>query len=552
MAIEIPDLSGLDQDFVDQAFAYAVQLLAEKRPNIDTRFGVIGNLILNADGILGGARRTNWDRLRRSLSLLEIEKDPSLADDDVVDGVLSNWNVTRQQAAEAQGEVTIVLDSLVAFTVAAGEVFIGNGKRFVTETAFAGRTDSANVLTSTDRAIVQIGDNEWAFTIEVVAEEAGTASMLRKNDPLVPESASSAFVRAFATNDFTSGANLQTNAQLLDELQEGPAVQAYSNRITNGSLVRKSGETGFSTILAMSTVGMNDPEMTRDQHWLFPVSGGGRTDIYLRSQALPQSVSLTKTATLIDVEEDGGIWQLSLLRDDAPGFYEISKIRLPSSPETDAGYEVVEDIRGLDLTGDDLYLPDLETTLEGVYSRYQAATIRFLDTDTDTASLTVNSSKQQYEVTAVTMPLVKELQAFIGARKRTNPGGDHLVKGAVPCFLTLNFEIQRRRTPATIDTEAIKNDLADYVNGTKFPGKLYAAALARIIDEQLPDDVDCGAVDMFGRIRRPDGFQRFIRADDVLTVPDEPGSYSTGRTVAFFLDPAAIGISVVDVEVPAV
>lgn len=552
MAIEVPDLATIDQDFIDQAFAYIVQLLAEKRPRIDTRFGVIGNLMLDSDAILDGARRTNWDRLRRSMSLLAISEDPTLADDDIVDGVLSNWGVSRRQAANASGEVTIILNSLVAFTVAAGEVFIANGYRFLTETSFAGRTDIANVLADTDRVITQISEAEWAMTINVVAEAAGTASMLRKDDTLIPESTSSAFVRAYATNDFSGGLDIQTNTQLLDELQAGAAAQAYSNRVTNGSMIRKAAGGAFANILAMSTVGMNDPEMTRDQHWLFPVSGGGRTDLYLRSQALPQSVSRTKTATLIDIQADGGIWQFSLLRDEAPGFYEVSKIRLQSTAETDTGYEVTEDIRGVDLTGDDLYVPDIATALEAVYSRFQAATIRFLDTDTPTGDLTVNSATQDYEVTVVTMPLVQELQEFIGDRTRTNPAGDHLVKGAVPCFLTLNFEIQRRRNPVTIDTDAIASALANYVNSTNFPGKIYASALSRIVDEQLPSNVDCGAIDMFGRIRRPDGVQRFIRADDVLTIPDEPEAYSTGRTVTFFLDPASVGISILDVEVPAV
>lgn len=551
MTIEIPDLSSLTQAQVDQGFAYAVQLLAEKRPNIDTRRGVIGDLMLDADAIFDAARRENWDRLRLSMSLLAITEDPALAEEDTVDQVLSNWGITRRSASNASGEMTIVLNALVAFTVAAGEVFTADGVRFITETAFAARTDPANVISATDRALTQIADDQWAFTITVVAEEPGSDGLIRKDTAMVPSSTSSAFVKAFAANDFTGGADAQTNAELLLEQQEGIATKAYSNRPSTVAAIKA--QEGFETIEAISVVGFGDPEMVRDQHWLFPMSGGGRTDLYLRSQFLPQSITKTVTATLIDKTGDGGIWQFSLLRDDAPGFYEVTQVRLTSSPPDDSGYEITEDIRGVDLTQpNEEYVPDIQTTLEAVYSKYQAATIRFLDTDTDVSSLTENNATQDYEIAVSVMPLVRQVQEFIGDRDAVNPNGDHLVKAAVPCFLTLNFELQRQRTTATVDEDGIKSALTAYVNDLDFPGKIYAGALSRLVDERLPDKIDVSAIDMFGRIRRPDGVDRYIRADDILTVPDEPEAFTTGRTVCFFLETAAIGISIVDVEVPAV
>ena len=218
--------------------------------------------------------------------------------------------------------------------------------------------------------------------------------------------------------------------------------------------------TDFPNIEDISIVGYGDAEMIRDQHWLFPLSGGGRTDLYLRSQQSTQAVSLVKTATLIDILTDGGVWQFSIARDDAPGFYEVSKILVRGADPVETGFAVTEDIRGLDLTGDDVYVPDLETVMEGVYSRYQASTIRFLDTSTPTAGLSINSSTQDYDVTAVTMPLVKPVQEFLGDRGVRNPAGDILVKAAIPCFLSLNVELPRRRTDSTVDEARIKSNLA--------------------------------------------------------------------------------------------
>jgi hypothetical protein len=308
----------------------------------------------------------------------------------------------------------------------------------------------------------------------------------------------------------------------------------------------------FATIEDMSIVGFGDSEMVRDQHWLFPVSGGGRTDIYLRSQQKIQSVVLTKTAVLIDKTVNGGVWQFSIARDDAPGFYEITKIIVSGSDSTQTGYEVTSDIRGIDLTGDDTYTPDILTALEAAYSRYQAATIQFLDTDTDTTSLTEGTSTQDYSVSVATMPIVKEVQQFVGDRRVRNPAGDILVKGAIPCFLGLSFEIQRRRTDDEIDEDTIKNNLVAYVNTLGFPGRLYASALHRIVDEQLPDNVDAGDIYMVGRIRRPDGTDVYIRDTAVLVVPDHSAYFTSGRTVIFNLEQTDIAITITNVDVPDV
>ena len=296
--------------------------------------------------------------------------------------------------------------------------------------------------------------------------------------------------------------------------------------------------------------------MQRDQHWLFPVSGGGRSDVYLRSQALPNKVEFNKTATVVRKTTDGAIWSFSIDRDDAPGFYEVTKIIIKGADATTSGYEVTSDTRNLDISGS-IYLPDVQTSLEGTYSKYQTATIEFLDTDTSVTDEECGcpdgeAITKDYTVTVSVMPLIKELQEFLGDRQIIAPTGDVLVKGAIPCELSIGFDLERHNTTATVDTASIAKSLASYVNNLGFASVLYASALSRIIDEFLPTGIDAGSVDMFGRIRKPDGKIEYIRSDNVLKIPTDNAAFTSGRTTVFMLSADDVAINDTSISVPAV
>lgn len=558
MAVEITTLTELSQEDVDQAFEYLAQLLLELYPTIDTRRGVIGDLVLRLHAIGYGAVKENIDRLQRSSSLKAITEEPTLADDAIVDAALSNYRVTRKAAVFAAGEVTIVLSQQLSVTIAADALFTANGQTYRTTDAFTSRLSSSNVLADTDRLLQQIATDRWAFTVEVEAEDAGSEGQAKKGDKFVPELAPTGFVQAYAAGDFSAGTAVETNSELLARLQAGAAARAFSNRLTTAAMITNAPDSGhalakagFADVVATSFVGYGDAEMQRDQHWIFPVSGGGRVDAYVRTQPLYNLIGLTVTATLIEKRSAGSVWQFSLTRDKAPGAYEVTGVLLEDDDPTLTGFEVLETIRSVDLTGD-VYVPDIETAQEGVFSRFQALTVRFLDTRTNVASLTVNEATQDYAATLAVMPLIEDLQVYLADRGVTDPAGDILVKAAIPCFLHLSFTLERRRTSATVDTDAIVAALQAYVNATGFIGKLYASDLIRVMDALLPDKISPRSIEMFGRIVCPDGTTRYIRSDEVLTIPEVPTAYLSGRTCVFLL--AADGVAITDeaVDVPEV
>lgn len=552
MAVTIKDLSQLNIADVQANQQRLNEQLQEFDPTVQTKRGPLGDYLGYYGAVIETGTQVNIDMLQRSWSLQQVVADPSLADDDTVDGILSNFLLTRNPGTAANGQVTIVVSQLAVVTIANGAQFTINGQTFVTLSSFTARTSSSNVLSATDRLMTQLTDGNYAFVIDVTAQSVGTAGNVSKDTLVTPVAEPSNFVKAYTTNDFTGGTSAQTNAQLVSLLEEGLAAKALSGRTNMNAALRDQAE--FSGVLATSIIGAGDEEMIRDAHTIFPLSFGGKIDWYIRAQELPQNVGLTKTATLVQVLDDAtGIWQFNLSRDEVPGFYDVPRIILPGS--TAAGsYPITSDVRSNDMTGASInnVLPDIETVTEGAYTRYQAAVIQFHDTDTSCVGKTVNVSTQDYAVTVRAMPLLADMQAYASDRHVRNAAGDVLVKAPVPCFLQLSFSIFVHAGDAEIDTGAIATALAATINNYGFSGQLPAGLLQSVVQGFLTSGQFCGAIDMFGKLRRPDGHVQFLRSFDRLVIPHLPSIMTTSRTAVFFLDPADVAIAVETIALPTV
>ena len=73
-----------------------------------------------------------------------------------------------------------------------------------------------------------------------------------------------------------------------------------------------------------------------------------------------------------------------------------------------------------------------------------------------------------------------------------------------------------------------------------------------IYNHLVGDCVGLSAINMTGRIRKPDGTTTVLNSTEVLIIPDKPAEMVTGRTTAFFLDPSDIAISEELVDIPEI
>lgn len=549
MPIEVKALDELIAANVQQVQEELATLMNEANPSIDTRFGVLHDVLFHNEAIYAEKAAEETRRLKRSSSLLAIAEDPDLADDDTVEKTASNHRIVRKAGSQASGTMTIIVSELATVVIPSGDIWEANGIEFQTLATFTGRTSEANVQSTNDRVLTAVGDGTYSFTISVTAVEEGASGAVTKDTAFVPQDSPLNFVQAYAAADFTGGRDEEANADLVGRALAGDAAKTLSASVHMSAALRD--RSGFEDIVADSIIGFGDAEMIRDQHSIFPGSVGGRIDWYIRSQNRVQNVGATKTATLVEITESAtSIWQFGVGRDELPGFFDIVSI-VPKGAADATSFAVTSDVRSLDLTAldNDGFLPDIAETVEGIYSRFQAAVIQFEDTDTNIDGLTVGDTAE-YAVTLRGVPLIGDIQDWAAGRPVRNRAGDALIKAPVPCFLRVSFTIELQPGQATPDTETIANELAELVNGYGFTGRLPASALADVVHDNLTGKSHVSAIDMLGDIRRPDGVIRRIRTTEILEVPNEPGNMVTARTVAFFLDPDDVAISVEEADIP--
>lgn len=541
MAIELRPLTQLDTDAVSAALTETVQRVQEDNPRLDLRRGVFAELLVYYHAVLDTQRRTYTNDLLNSRSLLAIEQDPTLADPDVVDDILSNFRFTRKGGGLATGEVTVVVSDDVTVTVAQGSTWSARGKQFVTTRVYTAKAEASLVSSDSDRLLTPLSDGTWAFTITVEATAEGEDYAVVADTLVVPATLPPNYVTSYAASDFTNGFSAETNEEVLGRLQDGIAAKALSNRGNMSATLRSID--AFARLVAMSIIGAGDAELTRAFHSVLPLAMSGRCDWYVRTSEPPVAVAATIEATLIALNTNGtGVWQFAYGRDDAPGVYEFRNVRPDDAEPGTGGYTILTDDRGLDLTGEG-WKPDLLTAVEAAYSPYSTAVVTFLDTR-DHGAFAVGA-KQNYQVAAVLMPQIGDIQTVVGSRDVRPYGGDVLVKAPVPAFTIVNFTVYKRTGQTDPDKSAIAAAVAKVVNTTGFSGLLYASQIQDAIHGHLTDGQTVSSIDMHARIRYPDGTAVYLRDSEVLEVPDDPANMVTARTVQFLCSADDVGVTVV-------
>jgi hypothetical protein len=547
MGVEVTDLGTLDSATVTQEVELLTEMLQELAPSLDLRRGVVHDLVLYYGGVLAAKNQVEHDRLRRSMSLQEILADPTLADDETVDQIASNYRVTRRPGSKAEGELTVVVNQSADVTIGVGSRFVSNGLGFVTAEAYVGRADAGTVVLPTDRALRLRRDGNYEFSIPVLAEETGDAYELRAGTSVLAEDPPPSYVKAYVTGDFVGGVDADDNATLVARFIHGMSAKTLCTRDNMSAVLREA----FPDVVSDSIVGFGDPEMLRDRHTIFPVSLGGRIDWYVRPRPRYRRYVTTMSASLVELPNDGSaIWQLTFGRDDYPGLYYVSV--LPGDADDLSGsLEITQETREADLTAiPGELVPDIVNPIEAEYSRYQAVVVRFKDPVPVSGSSVGDVADYQVIIRAVDD--LAAIQTLVSGRDARHAAGDVLIKAPVPCFVSLSFTITIEAGQPDPDLSAIAEDLADLVNHYGFSGRLPASALSDRVHNALSGRSSVGPIDMFARIRYPGGRWQVLRSDELLTIPDDPDAMVSGRTAVFYLDPDDVSVSVEEAQLPDV
>jgi hypothetical protein len=544
MAIQVTSIDSLDTARVQELLATFKQLVKERHPEVELSRGVFHDLVLYFNSVLNAAVQENISRVLQSNSLLAISQNPDLADPVLVDQVLSNFNLTRSGGAAAVGDVIVVVNQAVPTQINSAIRLTASGVTFYPTRTFVGVPPGDSAAADGSRAMVAVGDGTYAFKITVFATEIGATGNIPRGTKLVPDIAPNNVAAMVAATDFIRGADAPTNAEYIAKLPDGLAAKTIGGRRSFTSFIRAQPE--FQNIRHMSVIGFGDAEQKRDQHGLFPVSGGGRVDIYAQTHDIAQKVDHLLEALYIGPVNPGDltagtIWQITFTKNTAPGFYAVTRIAKLNDTEN-TGYEIISSVPGYNLDGNE-FTPDIQSNVESAYTRYKTLTVQFVDADTQLTGLTPRQSKAIYATTTIGLPLIGALQDFIAGADSRCRTADVLVKAAVPCFTSISFKVRRAANEVNPDFAAMKREIVTAVSKIGFAGQLSASVISSAAHKYLSGQQALSELDIFGRILRPDGQIVYLRNNERIIVPNDPENLVSPKTVVFFVSEDDIEIA---------
>ena len=117
-----------------------------------------------------------------------------------------------------------------------------------------------------------------------------------------------------------------------------------------------------------------------------------------------------------------------------------------------------------------------------------------------------------------------------------------LVRAAVPCFMTVSATFTYAAGTA-YDAAKTKAAVAAAVNALEFPGAIAASQITQAIHSAVPGAISVSSVSLQGRLLKPDGTSTTLSSSSAITIANDFSNMVSGKTVAFFLDPADITLS---------
>lgn len=541
MPLQISNLNELEPEKVEAMLATMAQLMQESHPEVELTRGAFHDLVLYFNSVLNAAVRENIDRVLQSRSLLQIMENPELAEDELVDHVLSNFNVTRDPGTPASGIATFVMNLPVETFIDPDLGYIANDVTFFPTAAFRVLPPEATPQNELDKVLIPVGDGTYAVNIPLAATTIGDVGNISRGTKLVPTFSPNNVLNVFAASNFADGRDPATNYDYLKKLSTGLAAKTIGGRKSYEAFLRANPT--FENLLHCSVLGCGDPEQQRDQHGLLPISSGGKIDVYIQtSSRAAESVHFLE-ATYIGPAETGTAWQVTIDREVSPGFYDIARISAVGDT-TSNSYPILNEVRGVDFDNS-VYVPDIKYLHESAYTRYQTAALQFADRDTLTDGLTAGVSKKYYAVAIRSMPLVAEAHDLLTSRDNRARGTDILVKGAIPCLTKISFTVQTETNEVVADSTItlIKKEIVKAIAAVGFSGQLHSSVVSGAAHKHLVGRQALREIDMFGKILRPDGTVAYLRNNTLLTIPNDPQRLVTGRTTVFLVGEDDISIS---------
>lgn len=535
----LTDLSAVDQQSYLAAETYIMQLLAERFPDRDFGYGrALYWTTVVPVAAADAAVETDAELMGKSLTLEWLKENAATVDPDLAEAILSNYYQTLAKGAPSVGTIAVVVNTQTSYTVNAGTRFTTNGQDYLTTIPIYVQVSAGNVTTPNDRLLTPRADGTFQFLVPVQSADVGVATFAPLGTVFTLASPPPSLVTAVAATDISGGTDTQTIGDIIAQIPGSFATQTVGSALTTAALIAKN----FPGTRAAS-VGMGDPEQTRDTHNLLQIQTGGMVDLFCVTQGALASELRTVTAVLINVAAK--TWQITIGRDDADGIYSVvSVVPAGSSKNTMPILGLGRSI-AIPASVAPATRPLITTPAEAAFSAYQAFLVTFTDTLQDTNGLSVGA-KRSYDIVVTKQPLIRAISDFITAN-RTH-ADNVLVRAAVACVVRISVVIRLLDSDTlSIDNiTAIRQALVTRVAKIGFGyGILSGGVISGVIAPYLSgrSDIQSSAVTLRGDIVAPNGDAMVVTGTDLIIPTDLARGVSAKNTV-FMTDPSRISIQV--------
>ena len=404
MATEVKSIDELNEEEVKEQQAILTEFLQEKYPDAVVQYGVMHDLVNYLNAIFSAKERKELENWKSARSLLAITENPSIADTDSVDNILSNYNVARQIGTAAYGTIQLEFSVDNAIIIPAETRFNCAGIVYVTEKSYLVYASTSTSSSVADRVLKPLDSGNFGCTIDVVSTVTGSAGSIKKGAALTNDTLNN-LVIAYAYNDFKGGVDTEDNLSLINRLKSGIATPCWGNRENIKSILFNSSE--LPELVDASVIGFSDEEMTRDQVSLFPISTGGKVDLYIKTAPYTITSTATITATAYQKDINYVYWEVIIPSNLLYGMWRVTGVYPLNAAIDTEGYELVSQ--------NVISLNDNLSELDAAYTIYQNIELRFRTLND--AELYSIGDTREFNVTALGMPNI--LDAHNLCHKRT-------------------------------------------------------------------------------------------------------------------------------------
>jgi len=507
--------------FISQTFAAA-----------DTAPGsVISELVIKLAASLQNTQYNLITDLSQSKSISQVLGSSVDTYSSAIDLIASNYNTNRSSGKYSTGQLRITVTSNGDYTIPGTVRFIQPALGLTYKLTNTYRVTPSKNPTRGELTLRNNG-NEYYFILPVVAEEVGMQYQVSSGASfaLIHPSTIAYFVKAEAYGNFSTGLPVDTDKAVVKKIKK----TLGSRRLESPAGITNRLSEQFDTFQALSVCGANDIELTRAKENIFGISTFGKADVYVRTSVGPE----LKTEELFATKIAADLWELKLDSDYCAGFYRVVSI-LPVIPDMSLSgalhiTNTVFNYRQFSAQRNN----EIPSLLDARFTKYQTATVKFNYTEDLSLPPTAIGDSSLFNVTVSYQPHIAEIQDLLLSDSERFACADYLVKAVLPCFVSLQIDLVRKKSSDTYDSlklNNLKQDIFNYINTIPFGEDLYAS---KIVD--LCHNYDIATVNLpitlDGNIFCNDGTTIALTSSDSLTIPTNIAKGISKKTTLFFID----------------